>query len=316
MTSIFEISTTPLHKMNKQASGKYVGPINKIPNMKNSFIRHIFNVKRQRDTLHGNRKFTYLLVKLTKMQESQATHISIRDICSNKFLSYVYALAANVPTAKIYHYGVFGDCEKIPKNCVIKYDKGQDGIYVLCLKDSENIYNEERDMAWKSLKDITPETPVMIEELLENKYTTSECYGGERKTLHGLIDYKMFCFNGNPEFISIIMRDDEREILKSFWYDLRYDVPLTDNFNYEIFPNKRDMEIMKQYCRKLNFSKKFFVRIDFYITDDGPLFGEFTLRPGNFYKGWRIPKINKNILDLFSERMELHDIPSPDAPSY
>lgn len=316
MTSIFELSTTPSHKENKKASGKYVGPINKIPNMRNSFIRHIFNVKRQRDTLHQNPLFTKLLVKLTQIRREEAINISIRDICSNKFLSYVYALASNVPTAKVYHYGEFGKCDKIPNNCVIKYDKGQDGIYVLCLKEKENIYNEERDLAWKSVKDISPETPVMIEELLENKYTTAECYGGERKSTHGLIDYKMFCFNGNAEFISIIMRDDEREILKSYWYDLRNDVPLTDNFNYEIFPNKRDLEIMKQYCQKLNFSTKFFVRIDFYITNDGVLFGEYTLRPGNFYKGWRIPKINKNILDLFSERMELNGVPAPPAPSY
>ena len=111
--------------------------------MKNSFIRHIFNVKRQRDTLHGNKNFIKLLVKLTNISESDATHISIRDICSNKFLSYIYALSCNVPTSKIYHYGNFGKCKEIPENCVIKYDKGQDGIYVLCLKKGENIYNEE-----------------------------------------------------------------------------------------------------------------------------------------------------------------------------
>jgi len=316
MTSIFDVSDTPLHKAAKQNNGKYVGPINKIPNMKNTFIRHIFNTKRQREVLHGNKKFTHLLCKLTKMREEECTHISIRDICSNKFLSYVYALAQGVPTAQVYHYGKFGDCKNMPSNCVIKYDKGQDGIYVLCLKNSQNVYNEERDLAWKTMQDISPETPVMIEELLINKYNTSDCYGGERKTLHGLIDYKMFCFNGQAEFISIIMRDKEREILKSFWYDLRNNVPLTDNFNYDIFPDKRDMEIMKQYCAKLNFSKKFFVRIDFYITDDDVLFGEYTLRPGNFYRGWRIPKINKNILDLFSERMEINEIPAPPPPSY
>ena len=63
MTSIFEVSRTPAHKNEKQKSGKYVGPVEKIPNMKNSFIRHIFNVKRQRDTLHGNKKFSKLLMK-------------------------------------------------------------------------------------------------------------------------------------------------------------------------------------------------------------------------------------------------------------
>lgn len=316
MTSIFEISSTPSHKLEKQKQGRYVGPIEKIPNMKNSFIRHIFNVKRQRDTLHGNKNFIKLLVKLTNISESDATHISIRDICSNKFLSYVYALSCNVPTSKIYHYGEFGKCKEIPKNCVIKYDKGQDGIYVLCLKNEENIYKEERDLAWKNVSDITPETPVMIEELLENKYISTERYGPDRKTAHGLIDYKMFVFDGNAEFISIIMRDEEREILKSFWYDLRNNLALTDNFNYDIFPVKRDLELMKQYCRMLNFNKKFFVRIDFYITDDGVLFGEYTLRPGNFYKGWRIPKLGKNILDLFSDRMDMHEIPYPDAPTY
>ena len=113
----------------------------------------------------------------------------------------------------------------------------------------------------------------------------------------------MFVFNGVAEFISIILRDDEREIIKSFWYDLRNDIALTDNFNYDIFPLKRDMELMKHYCKMLNFlSHSLCVLI--FILRMRVLFGEFTLRPGNFYKGWRIPKVNKNILELFSERME------------
>jgi hypothetical protein len=316
MTSVFAVSNTPAHKTEKQKGGRYVGPVEKIPNMKNSFIRHIFNVKRQRDTLHGNKKFAKLLMKLTNIPQDEATHISIRDICSNKFLSYVYSLSSNVPTAKIYHYGEFSKCENIPKNCVIKYDKGQDGIHVLCLRNGSNLYNEERELAWKSKADVSGDIPVMIEELLENKYFTNEYYGPDRKTPHGLIDYKMFVFNGTSEFISIILRDDEREIIKSFWYDLRNDIALTDNFNYDIFPLKRDLDLMKHYCKMLNFTKSFFVRIDFYITNEGVLFGEFTLRPGNFYKGWRIPKVNKNILELFSERMEHNGIPAPPPPTY
>ena len=71
-------------------------------------------------------------------------------------------------------------------------------------------------MAWKSTADVGSDVPVMIEELLENKHFTNEYYGPDRKTPHGIIDYKMFVFNGVAEFLSIILRDDEREIIKSF----------------------------------------------------------------------------------------------------
>ena len=316
MTSIFEVSKTPSHKQKKKDEGKYVGPIEKIPNMKNDFIRHIFNVKRQREILHGNKEFTALLTSITSISKHDATHLSIRDICSNKFFSYVYALSCNVPVPKIFHYGILSEYGKLPDECVIKYDKGQDGINVLCLRNGENIYREQRELAWSSLDDVDKDMPVVIEELLENKYNTDEYYGPEQKNIHGIIDYKIFAFNGVGEFLSIIMRDNEREIIKSYWYDLRNNMALTDNFNYELFPSKKEIETMKHYCRSLRFSKSFFVRLDFYITTEGILFGEFTLRPGNFYKGWRINKLNKNILELFSERMEINQIPAPPPPTY
>ena len=87
----------------------------------------------------------------------------------------------------------------------------------------------------------------------------------------------MFVFNGTSEFISIILRDDEREIIKSFWYDLRNDIALTDNFNYDIFPLKRDLDMMKHYCKLLNFSKSFFTS---------------TVRTFNWFK-----TLNSNVLD-------------------
>ena len=109
MTSVFEVSRTPAHKSEKQKGGRYVGPVEKIPNMKNSFIRHIFNVKRQRDTLHGNKSFSKLLVKLTGIPQvmKQLIFRFVISVLINFYLTYMH-LSCNVPTAKVYHYGEFG----------------------------------------------------------------------------------------------------------------------------------------------------------------------------------------------------------------
>ena len=318
MTSVFEASRAKTTKGQRKANekGQYIGPVEKIPNMKNAFIRHIFNVKRQRDIKHANSNYSRVLEGLTPLTTNEINNLSIRDICTNKFLSYLYALSHNIPTTKIYHYGKLKDLDELPDDCVIKFDRGMDGVHVLCLKHGQNLYDEQRDLAWKEVSDIHPELTVVVEELLENKYQSAKQFGANKQTMQGLIDYKVFSFNGNAEFLSMIVRDKEREIIKSYWYDLRNDISLTENFNYDIFPNKRELATLKEYTKKLKFSKSFFVRIDFYLAQDGIKFGEFTLRPGNFYKGWRIAKVNKNIIDLFAERMDLNNVPYPPPPAY
>lgn len=108
----------------------------------------------------------------------------------------------------------------------------------------------------------------------------------------GLIDYKVHCFNGKPEFIQVI---GDRNLRKHTGFQRNYDFEWHKlNWILEDYPEfTRELdrpvcleEIYKYaeiLCRDFDY-----VRVDFYAIEDTVLFGEMTFSPANGsyrYKG-------------------------------
>lgn len=97
----------------------------------------------------------------------------------------------------------------------------------------------------------------------------------------GLMDYKFYCFNGEPRFLQVNVGRGTKEATQNY-YDLNWKLlpfgksqPHNPNLHVEI-PSRFDEMI--EYAREL--SKPFpYVRVDLYESEGKIYFGEFTFFP-------------------------------------
>lgn len=187
--------------------------------------------------------------------------------------------------------GVYDDIQNIPFNdlpqkFVLKTTDGSGGNNVLVCKDKKNLDLEksvEKINGWKNLKDYNPgrewaysgiqKSRILIEQYLDN---------GESS----LIDYKFFCFNGEPKFLYIITDRKPGEFAFLGVYDIQYrKLPVyrcdERRQEYEV-PMPENYEEMVKISRQL--SEGFpHVRVDLYNVDGKIYFGELTFYDGSGY---------------------------------
>lgn len=100
----------------------------------------------------------------------------------------------------------------------------------------------------------------------------------------GLIDYKFWCFNGQPKFYSINAGHGHGAIN---YYDLNGAPYPIERFDYPPDPAAKwrtpsELGRMIEYAKKLSADFKF-VRVDFYEVNGRVYFGELTFIPGGGY---------------------------------
>jgi hypothetical protein len=100
---------------------------------------------------------------------------------------------------------------------------------------------------------------------------------------HGtLIDYKIFCFNGEVESICIhSARNLETHDFRVDVYDLKWEeIPVSLIKSGNSFPRPKSLDKMIESCRKLGKGIPV-VRIDFYEINGKAIFGEMTFTPSS-----------------------------------
>lgn len=118
---------------------------------------------------------------------------------------------------------------------------------------------------------------VIAEQLLEE----SDYY--KLLSPHSLVDYKIWCFNGEPECVMVIF-DRSPGYTKQAVYDLEWNnissyVYASSCYYEHTLPKPVNFDEMLRYARIL--SKDFIqVRVDFYNIDGKIYFGELTLSAG------------------------------------
>lgn len=100
----------------------------------------------------------------------------------------------------------------------------------------------------------------------------------------GLIDYKIFCFNGEPKYLQLNVNRGKKNYVLNL-YDLDWNLmPFSDR---DIPQNpKYNVRVPEQFEEMVKLSKELsepfpFVRLDFYEVNNRIYFGEFTFFPGS-----------------------------------
>ncbi|MCQ2104883.1 MAG: hypothetical protein MJZ26_03725 [Fibrobacter sp.] len=210
--------------------------------------------------------------------------------CVDKFLVRQFVESKGLKNILVDLYGYFSsvdkiDFEKLPKSFVIKTTHGGGGMNVVVCSDKSTL---DYDLLKQKL--ILPKHPVkktlgrewaysglmpgiIVEELLVNTDNPDA----------GVNDYKIFCFNGKPEYLVVDVDryiGHKRNFYTANWDPLNvssdcpqadYDIPKPDNFD----------EMIK-IASKL--SEDFpFVRVDLYNISGKIYFGELTFYPWSGY---------------------------------
>lgn len=122
-------------------------------------------------------------------------------------------------------------------------------------------------------------------------------------------DYKVYCFNGKPLYI-LVCEERAGGSPKFFFFDSRWKFcPITrDGKGMPLdftLPKPRDLEKMLDYAAKLSAPFPF-VRVDFYETEKGLIFGEMTFTPSACLDTGRLPETDI----MFGDLLELPKTPT------
>lgn len=209
-------------------------------------------------------------------------------ICADKFQVRAYVQQKQLGFLLNECFGVYSSADEVlanfdnlPEQFVLKATHGC-GWNFICTQKSRinkkkllieldhwlksNFYYAQREWIYKNIP------PRIIAE----KYLVDET--GE------LRDYKFHCHRGEPKYINVISGRRSEMILNTYdtewnFIDVNYGPNYPNNKNVLNSKPSKLNEIF-DYCRVL--SKDFeYVRVDFYIINEKPIFGELTFTPGN-----------------------------------
>lgn len=208
----------------------------------------------------------------------------LKTYCADKLLVREYAedklgVDLSIPVIGVYDKFEEIDFSKLPKNYVIKCNHGS-GMNIIVKDGKVNTADVKRkldqwmrtdylhllEFHYKPIK-----KKIFIEEYKDN---------GEQ----GLIDYKFWCFNGQPKFYGVNAGYGHGAIN---YYDMNgetFNVQRADyspNVN-EMWERPKHFDLMVEYAKKLSSDFKF-VRVDFYEIQGKIYLGELTFTPGGGY---------------------------------
>lgn len=239
-----------------------------------------FNEKLQYLKLY-NRKDIY-----TKMVDKYEVKEYVKDKIGSDYI---------IKTLGIYNKFNEIDFNSLPNKFVIKCTHDSGGL-VICkdknkldlkstkekIEDSlkRNFFYSRREWPYKNVK-----PRIIIEEFMEEK--------GK----NGLEDYKIFCFNGKPEF-TLVCSNRNGKFKNTNFYDNKWNLLEFTREKHD--NNKEGINKPKNFDKMLELAKTLskdipFVRVDFYEINNKLYFGELTFFPSGGYEGFRPKEYDKII---------------------
>lgn len=188
------------------------------------------------------------------------------------------------------------DFERLPNRFVLKttHDSGS----VIICKDKasfdknaakehlrrrlkQNYYYHAREWVYKNI----------IPRIIAEPYLEDES--------GGLIDYKLFCFHGEPYLIQVDV--DRFESHRRNFYTLEWEYlnlrRKSANFDPKLVSRPKNLDMMIEFAKCLSANKPF-VRVDFYEVQSHVFFGEVTFYPGAGFSGFEPEEWNKILGDM------------------
>lgn len=223
----------------------------------------------------------------------------ILTVCADKYAVREYVKEIVGEKYLIDLYGVYDspdeiDFDQLPSKFVLKPNHSA-GRVIICLDKTkmnwkkeckkmhswmkENYYYETGEWQYKDIK-----PKILCEKLLQED----------------IVDYKIFCFNGEPRFIQVISNRNGQKY-NSDYHDLNWsliNINRKDHGKSEFGVSKpTNFEKMLEISKEI--SKEFpFVRMDFYEVEGNLYFGETTFTPGNGFIKFEPKEYDRKFGDL------------------
>lgn len=172
------------------------------------------------------------------------------------------------------------DFEKLPNSFVLKCNNAA-GFNLICEdKSNLDIKKAQKTLRMWLKKDYWKYVAEMQYKNIEKKIVCEKFL--ESKDGHAIEDYKIYCFNGKPEFCMVCIGREQGKpkyyFMDKNWNLLRINpagVEAPENFKID---KPKVIDEMYKYAEIL--SKPFkFVRVDFYEYHNKTIFGELTFTP-------------------------------------
>jgi len=222
---------------------------------------------------------------------------SNKTLCADKFLVREYLRKLGLEQYLNELYGVYDDTKQIdfavlPEKFILKCNHGAN-FNIIC-----------RDKSTFDTKSALKKLQKWLKHDYSLNYAELHYHNISRKILcekflgDYLNDYKVYCFNGTPEFVMICTNPSLGSI-NYYLYSFEWEYI---KFLKEYLP---DPDIEKPKCLDelynltVKLSSEFkFVRIDTYIQNDRIIFGEMTFTPSGFLDSDTLLSINKLLGDM------------------
>lgn len=210
-------------------------------------------------------------LEYTKMVDKVAAKDYVASVIGNEYIIPTYGVWDNVDAI---------EWAKLPKQFVIKVSHDSGGV-VICRDKSRldinhakkklqkgwnrNFYNFTKEYPYRNVK-----PRVIAEKLLVDEGHID------------LPDYKFFCFNGKPKFCQVIRDRNTKETID--FYDMEWKHQEFYGLNPVARPGAVPvarpvpLEEICDCCKKLAAGIPF-LRVDFYVVNNKPYFGELTFFP-------------------------------------
>ena len=203
---------------------------------------------------------------------------------SNKYNTRLLAQLLEVPMAKLYWHGKNPKdipFLKLPQNYVIRPTSGasSQGVFVVKngfdLKSSKNISSREIIKKLVKYQNKHPYTNFLVEQFVatsKGEYTVP-------------VDYKIHMFCDRVAFIQRVSESDHKRGRHKLYTEDWTPLPVLPERYLEcykedrIHPPPKDLDKMLTYARRLGKVYDHYIRVDFFQTDNGPIFCEFTPTP-------------------------------------
>ena len=228
--------------------------------------------------------------------------VMVDKIESKKWVANRIGGSHIIPTLGVWNKAEDIDFNSLPNQFVLKTNHDSGGI-VICKNKSKLDIKRTREKLNKSLKInfsvVGREWPYknVPRKIFAEKYMVDES-GQELK------DYKIFCFNANPEFIQVDFdrfadSGHKRNLYTPDWNLLNFEYGYKSDSSIKI-ERPDNLEEMLFFASKLSEGQTF-LRVDFYSIQGKTYFGELTFFPGSGFERFSQPnKDNEygNLIDI------------------
>ena len=249
-----------------------------------TYIKMIYKVKFGRDLNVDNPKTFNEKLQWLKLYDRKPIYTAMVDkIEAKKFVAGIIGQEHIIPTLGVWNRFDDIQFDKLPEQFVLKCSHDSGGLFICknkkmfnaaeakkvinkCLK--QNYYWLSREWPYKNVQ-----PRILAEQYMEDKTLSSS----------GLVDYKFFCFNGNPKLLYVSRGLDNHPTAEISFYGMdgiekEYHRNDYKPYHNAIMPSNFDemKSIAKRIAAEVDSP---FVRIDLYSINGGIFFSEITLSP-------------------------------------